>query len=321
MSKSNKEVQCNHGKPIYKIIFDTIETFLRKMQENDVNFQIPYFFYNFFGEYTHDNLAVPANLDMEFRNLLLRLENEKYLENTLLVMFSDHGSRLTLYSFQTQSGKIERKLPFLYLRLPKKLWNTKYHLNAVNNKNKLIGAYDIYQTLRHFLHLNANYSRELDNKQFSINNENIRHLRGISLFENIPVNRSCGDALIPGKYCSCLEPFRMSEKEFENETNMKYENAIEFILDYVNTITEHIRDKCVPFSFEKLQYVSNFNLINVSQYQFVVIFKPGDAWFEASVKIDKKILSMDGKVVRLSLYGNQSHCIEDAFLKNYCFCK
>jgi hypothetical protein len=321
MSKETDKDQCYHGRPIYKVSFDLIESFLKNMHENNLNSQIPYFFFNFFGEYTHDNLALPGNLDIEFRNLLVRLEEKNYLDNTLLVLYSDHGSRLTLYSYRTLSGKLERKLPFLYLRLPKQLWNTKYHLNALNNKNKLIGAYDIHQTFRHFLNLNANYSRELDNKQFSINNKNIRNLRGISLFENIPVNRSCGDALIPEQYCSCLEPLKIAENEFENETNVKYENAIEFILGFVNNITEHIREKCVPFSFDKLHQVNSFDLKNDRIFQFIISFKPGDAWFEAAVKIDHKTLIMVGKVVRLSQYGTQSNCVDDSFLKNYCFCK
>jgi hypothetical protein len=296
-----------------------IETFLKKMHE--YNTQIPYFFHNFLVDYSHDYISLPARLDSEFKSLLVRLEDKNYLENTLLIVFSDHGNRLTPYSYQTFSGKMERKLPFLYLRLPKKLWNTKYHLNALNNKNKLIGAYDIHQTLRHFLHLNANYSKELHNKQFSINNKNIRHLRGISLFENIPVNRSCDDALIPGQYCSCLEPLKVTEKEFENETNMKYENVIEFFLSYVNKITESIKSKCEPFKFNKLHHVNILNLKKDRKFQFILSFEPGDAWFEVPVKINKTILSLDGKVIRLSQYGNQSHCIEDAFLKNFCFCK
>ena len=73
-------------------------------------------------------------------------EKSKYLDNTLLIIFSDHGNRLTRYPIYTSTGRIERHLPFLSMRLPKKLWNTSYFHNAKNNEQKLISAFDIYQT-------------------------------------------------------------------------------------------------------------------------------------------------------------------------------
>ncbi len=216
---------------------------------------------------------------------------------------------------------MEHKLPFLSLRLPKKIWNTKYQLNAKNNKNKLIGAYDIQQTLRHFLNLNANHAKELDNKQFSINDKNILHLRGISLFENIPRSRSCGDALIPDKYCSCVQTSKISKEDFEEKTNTKAEKVINFILDYVNKITERIRDKCVAYKFDKLDYINIINLKELHRFKFVLYFQPGEAIFDALVKFENNKFSILDKVVRLSRYGNQSDCVEDSYLKNYCFCK
>jgi hypothetical protein len=149
LTQKNIRGKCNHGRSITNVSFDTIETFVNKMNENVDD--LPYFLFNFFVELTHDDFALPEYFDVQFKNMLLRFEEKKYLDNTLLVILSDHGNRLVPYSYKTDTGRMERKLPFLSLRLPKKLWNTKYQLNAKNNKNKLIAAYDIHQTLRHFL--------------------------------------------------------------------------------------------------------------------------------------------------------------------------
>ena len=167
---------------------------------------------------THNDFVVPAVIDKYFRDMLERFEKKGFLDNTLLIVFSDHGVRLVPYSYETQVGKLEINLPFISMRLPKKLWGTSYHENVLKNKNKLVNAFDVYQTLRHFLHINGNYSKELDKRQFSVNDKKTRYLRGISLFEKIPVDRTCKDALIPDNYCSCYSETEITENEFTKFT-------------------------------------------------------------------------------------------------------
>ena len=222
---------------------------------------------------------------------------------------------------------MEKRFPFLSIRLPKRLWNTEYHFHARNNKNKLIGAYDVYQTLRHFLHLNINYENKLDSRQFSQNEKNIRHLRGISLFERIPVNRSCSDTFIPQQYCSCNDESRITIQDFKKLT--KIANGVEKVqnlaLDYVNNLTSHIRDKCEIYRLQELESIKLISNENSKSrnFQFTFIFEPGKSFFEATIEAshETKEIKILGKVLRLSRYGLQSICIEDSFLKNYCYCK
>jgi hypothetical protein len=56
-----------------------------------------------------------------------------------------------------------------------------------------------------------------------------------------------------------------------------------------------------------------------------LVAQPGDAWFETNLKLSshnlkKKILNIHGLPSRLSAYGNQSHCVNDPLLVNYCYC-
>ena len=239
-------------------------------------------------------------------------------------IFSDHGLRLSKYAYETELARREKKLPFISINIPKKLLNTQYFSNAIKNKDRLISFYDVYQTIRHFLYIQKGDS---NSTQFSINDKNIHYLRGISLFNEIPINRSCNDALIPENHCSCLEGIEMNEKNFEKEFNIKFDNVIDFILNQVNNITSHLRSVCSEFKKSKLKNVNRLSILNKNLFNFVVEFQPGDAWFEAMIEIKKLNGKMEalienfGKFSRISIYGNQSYCIDDSYLKNFCFCK
>ena len=82
--------KCN-GKPIYKISYNLIESFLNRMNEIDINLELPYIYFNILNEYTHDFMVVQQYIDAEFRNMLERFEKKGFLDNTLLIIFSDHG--------------------------------------------------------------------------------------------------------------------------------------------------------------------------------------------------------------------------------------
>ena len=60
---------------------------------------------------------------------------------------------------------------------------------------------------------------------------------------------------------------------------------------------------------------------NIEIFKLVVVLKPGDAWFEANLNIVNNIIRVHGNPYRLSPYGNQSICMKDPILVNYCFCK
>lgn len=317
---------CHLGMPTFKTYFNLIEKFLERMN-NEENSKKPYFSFNFLSEYTHDFLASPPQLDTSFAELLAKLDNKGYFDNTLLFVLSDHGNRLQPFAYGTEIGKIEKYLPFASMRLPKMLWNTSFERNAKANIKKLISFYDFYQTLRHFMHLNSNYTKTLDRRQYSVNDKTVRYLRGISLFEEIPINRSCADTLVPNEQCRCLKQKVINETQFYYETSKTFDDAVNLILNHVNNITINLRDRCIEFRKDKIKTAKSLNIYEIKMYKFVVIFQPGDAWFEASIKkqVNKQQensqIVIHGNVNRLSAYGNQSICVDSFFIRNYCFCK
>jgi len=66
---------------------------------------------------SHDSLNTLQFSDSLFADLLNNLENDGILENTILILVSDHG-----YNFggirETLTGYYENKLPALWIRLP-----------------------------------------------------------------------------------------------------------------------------------------------------------------------------------------------------------
>ena len=285
----------------------------------------PYFFLNFLTEYTHDYFILPPYIDQEFKEMVENFDKLGYLDNTLLFIFSDHGSRLTPYAYKTETGTAEKNLPFVSIRLPKILWNSQYQTNLLENKNKLVTAFDIFQTLRHFYHLNGNYSKELDRNQFKLNDKNVRQLRGISLFEEIPINRSCRDAFIPETFCSCFKESIINENDFLILTNNTFDMVSKFFLSKINDLTKQVRGKCLEFNFDKIERVSQSYLQDV--FKFVYILTPGDAWFQTVIKVNRlpknpnSIFSIYDDIVRISPYGNQSNCVDEPVLRNFCFCE
>ncbi len=283
------------------------------------------------SDYTHDFLAMPPKLDRFFMDMLSNMESNGYLDNTLLIIFSDHGNRLKPFAYGTGVGQSEKYAPFLSIRLPKALWNTTVHKNAVANKNRLISFYDLYQTLRHFSHMQtidttSRHTYMLNTSQYRLNRKDLRHLRGISLFESIPLNRSCSQSLIPDQQCRCFKHGPIGEQVFHKKTGLDFKQMRQFILKIVNNITENLRDHCALYTFEGIHSLRLLNTNgNMEVYRFVVILKPGNAWFELNfeyLKSSKSFpLRLHGQIVRLSAYGNQSLCVDSTFMRSFCFCK
>lgn len=321
--------RCFHRVPTYRTWFDLLEDFLKNMNSFS-NKQTPYFTFNFLTEYTHDNTAIPPKLDAYFREKLLEFEKLGYFDKTMFILLSDHGNRLKYYSYASEVGKKERYLPFLSIKLPKLFKNTQYFKTAAGNQKKFVSFFDIYQTLRHFFYMNKYGMENLENltrnnqlceTQFRNNSKHIRNLRGISLFENIPVNRSCSDANIPEKFCNCNKEIKMSESEFLKETNFSFYSAGLIALNFVNNLTSTIRKSCIEYNLTTIAHIKKILLTKKTLYTGVFIFSPGEAWIEADFRMIDNKLTLEDMPIRLSAYGEQSHCLKHSLLSNFCYCR
>lgn len=175
--------------------------------------------------------------------------------------------------------------------------------------------------------INFLFFLDLDETKFRKNTAKIRSERGISLFEPIPSTRSCSDALIPDAFCSCFRQENISEVEFEMDTTESFKSTAGFILAQINHLTDSVRAKCHQFRLERIVSFKKLVINRIKMYAVVLVSQPGDAWFEASLKLEENKrkgqfgrLKLNGDPIRLSAYGNQSHCIKHPTLVNFCFC-
>jgi len=313
---------CHNKMSTYLTWLEQIRIFMESAKKK----QTPYFSFSFLTELTHDHLAIPRNFDRHLKNFLENLINNGNLDNTLLVVLSDHGNRLHKYSYTTNNGRTERYMPFLSVKLPKKLIGTKYHEIALANKNKLVTLFDVHQTLRHFLYLNTFDTTKLNVKscqnQFKTNSIYQRNMRGTSLLNPIQLNRTCSDALISAEFCNCYKKEEIEESIFKKETGHSFNSASLLALDLINNLTSKVRFKCELFKLSQIVSLRKtiFNRENI--YTEILILDPGQAWFEVTFKIKDDTLVVNDVPIRLSAYGSQAKCIDnDAFLPSYCFCK
>jgi hypothetical protein len=325
--------KCHNNEPTYITWLNQIQNFVEntyKFNRNESNKQkMPFFSLNFLSEYTHNYLAVPKNFDLELKEMLQNFNSKGYLDDSVLIFFTDHGNRLKYYSYSTEIGKLEKNMPFLSIKLPKKIENSKFYRNIFNNKHKLVSFFDLYQTLRHFCYMNykqfdlKHLLQGKNRQQFRNNSKFVRHLRGVSLFETVSLNRTCSDALIPEKLCSCFKQELLNiEQKFSQETGGEtFLSASSLVLDHINNLTNKIRLQCKLF---KLKRVVSFKKIYINDlvkfYTNVAVLEPGDAWFETKFKLINGNLKIENDPVRISAYGDQSKCIKDTKLVNYCYC-
>ena len=256
---------------------------------------------------THDFYLGGHYMDEPYYQFLSRLLAEGMFENTLILFFSDHGIRYGPLR-ETHSGELETRLPFIFIRLPENT-DQSYVENLMQNQYRLTTHFDIHATMVHFLNNKPDHT--------------LPH--GLSLIDSVlSEERDCTSAAIPEIYCSCYEDIPVLDYEVihPNETIPK-------IVGTINSYSKVSRKKCVEYEFVKIK--SLYNRVNsgsgVSQGSSVFLIQiyvnPGMALFDAILKgfDNNKMFRIADNVIRISKYGNQSHCISHKIIKNYCFCR
>lgn len=139
------------------------------------------FAFSFLVEIAHNNQNILNLADEEIFNFFSDLKNDGHLENTIVVMFSDHGPK-TGDTFYT--ARIEKSLRMLYMVLPQKLKESHPKITEflAENTKKLTTHFDMYATLS-----------DIVNRRYSAPTTFYKHgvERGYSLFGPMPSARSC----------------------------------------------------------------------------------------------------------------------------------
>ncbi|XP_015587681.1 uncharacterized protein LOC107264194 isoform X2 [Cephus cinctus] len=318
---------CMSGTPRHLVMMNYITTIFNTYQNH------PKFVFGFHGELSHDSYNDIGVADDHMHKWIKDLYETGHLNNTVLIIMSDHGHRFAEIR-NTLQGKLEERLPFFSFTFPSwfKQVHPRAYANFVYNTQHLTTPFDVHRTLERILN-------------FETPKEGDRSQRAISLFDKIPLERTCSDAFIEPHWCACL-----SWEEIATNDPIILA-AAQYFIQFLNSYTEEHRHICellslkeilgsaklMPtkglLSFKKTRdkdgFLGDFSaktVVTSEVYQLKIKSEPGDGLFEASISYNVKKKLFNTKIAdvsRINEYGTQARCVENTLfhLRKYCYCK
>jgi hypothetical protein len=227
--RKNSPRYCTGNTPNHMYLINYLKDFFVKYDN------VSKFAFMFGSELTHWDNNPGEYMDDDFVGLFEFLKHNGHLENTVLIIFGDHGARYSKVRYTVQ-GKMEERLPLMSLTFPK-WFRQKYphlYMNLKNNSDKLTTPFDVHETLLDILDLKRSFHKTK------------RKQRGISLLRPVPPERTCSDAHIEIHWCTCL-------KQLELDAQDKYvQNSIKALIKFLNKETKRMRQFCSVLEFNKL---------------------------------------------------------------------
>ncbi|CAL1265562.1 unnamed protein product [Larinioides sclopetarius] len=322
--KQESDDFCLNSQLETDFIYDYLRDFVKAVEDR------PHFSFTMVSKITHDVLNYASYADEPTVNLLKDLSNIGALNNSLLVLFSDHGIRFGRIRY-TYIGKYEERMPFMYIHAPKWFLDQypEFAKNLETNQDRLMTLFDVHATMVHLLDINKTHE------------ERTNVTLGTSLLDEIPANRTCVDAHIQQHWCPCetfdIVPLNASEATNASQAIVKDINSqLEPYGDMCELLeVDYLMDAMVGQANDKvLRYVkhegefSNKNIIfgektkAIADYLITLVAKPGGAVFEGTVRHDPELDSYTVLgISRVNIYGTTSWCIDSQRLKLFCYCK
>lgn len=264
---------------------------------------------------THDYVEYPRFGDDDLRAFFQRINGSGELNNTVLVLMSDHGIRWGSYR-DTYQGGLEDRLPMLRFIVPE--WFRNAYPRAVRNLNgntvRLTTPYDLHETLSDLVDASRLVSDGTIDARTEANAAGNGVGRGASLFLEIPENRTCQSAGIPRHFCACRET-----RTALAVNDAQVVKAAGFLMDVVNKKLSAY-PSCAELSLYEIHSAAVETVGSASDYEIRVTAVPGYAKFEATVRRDGEWFEILGSISRLNTYRDQSVCVNDAVIKLFCYC-
>ncbi|GLH16371.1 Uncharacterized protein GBIM_20653 [Gryllus bimaculatus] len=280
---------------------------------------------------SHDFLNYPRLGDALYASVLRELRASGALQRTVLVLLSDHGIRWGGIR-NTYQGRMEERLPFLFFVFPD--WFRERYAAAVanvgRNARRLTTPFDLYETLRDLLRPAQRLTQDAVRARSQALSATPspaadRPPRAVSLFLEVPRDRTCAEAAIDPHWCTC------QQSQPVNRTSPIVKRTANFLMDHINKIVSSFR-QCAQLLLAEIKDVQlevpqeriRKEVKDTSVYDYVLVVRtePGNAIFEATVRHIPKTnnLTIAGFVSRLNVYGSQSACVSNFHLKLYCYC-
>ncbi|XP_026317897.1 uncharacterized protein LOC113228748 [Hyposmocoma kahamanoa] len=180
------------------------------------------------GDMCHYDFNLLASADKDFVKFLRWFKETGRLQNTLLMIFGDHGVRRTDVR-ATYQGKMEERLPLMAIVLPEQLIKSRPEIKSALKANAdiLTTPYDIYNTVLDAVDMTDHWIT------YKVKGADLP--RGLTLFRPIPSTRSCSEAAIENRWCTC------HTWQTIHSSNKRYHLAAAALVDHINDVTKSIR--------------------------------------------------------------------------------
>ncbi|GFR60724.1 hypothetical protein ElyMa_003538900 [Elysia marginata] len=306
------------------MVLDYVTDFSRVFKDK------PYFGFTFITRLTHDSASLVGSADFAYVKFLRRFKEEGHFNNTVLILYSDHGYRFGDMR-DSYVGKVEERLPFFYIVFPRS-FREKYpdivkNLNI--NSKRLTTPFDVYETLKDILYFDG------------VARKGSLSDRGISLLREVPAERTCEHAQILPHWCLCLEQKRLDPS---GSVARKLGGAV---VSHINKLLSPASHLCARLRLinitDVVEMASNDRVLRFADvfhdvinhtivygkkteapviYQVTLMTTPGNALFEATLSVNRVSGSfkMGGDISRINAYSDQSLCVDNFKLKKFCYC-
>lgn len=314
---------CIKSTPQPQLHFDYVESFMKAYKNQ------PKIGLSFLAEISHSNMNTLSPTEGFVLNFFKSIQEKGYLNDTILITFSDHGMRFG-EARATMQSRLEERLPFLSITLPEIVRQRFPQLsdNLKANRNKLLSPFDIHATLRHVLNFPKNEPEKI----------------GRSLFQSIPEDRSCAACGIPVHYCPCVQLQKITTAHFHvqkaaeglvahlnkilNADKLASKMCANLKLGEVRSAYQNLNHpKLVKFVGSKdidgrIPWFGNDTSDYECNYQLLIKTVPGNGLFEVTTQLLDGKFHYGNEISRINKYGNQPHCIAERrpYLRTFCFC-
>ncbi|KAK3751299.1 hypothetical protein RRG08_019720 [Elysia crispata] len=264
---------------------------------------------------THDDISNARIVDEHILNFYKKLIARGHMQNSVVIFFSDHGSRWGKIR-ETYNGVVESRNPFMLLTFPtwflKKYPDTRRNLET--NTRRLTSHSDTRQMLLDLLYFKS-----------SRPTPPFRGKHGLSLFQEIPTYRTCENASIPENQCLCGQKV----EKFLSVSSANVKPLARSLLLALKKKSD--RAKCEEYSLGKVLQVGKLSVPKALQnakrqqmaYSVRLTVEPGGAIFEATVTKDQKTkeVFVGANIERLSKYKGEVECQPTSRQQIFCYCK
>lgn len=269
----------------------------------------------FFGmfwinSYSHNLDNLPSLFENDIINFFEKSRKTGVLNNTFIVFLSDHGIRFGSMRFPMESY-YEERLPMFFVWVPNEFRKNheKEYYNLQLNQNRLVTPYDLYLTLAKISNMSVN-SADITSEACPLCN---------NLFEEITTHRTCAEAGISEKWCSCHD-MKSVDRTIDRDAMNSLQLAVSYVQDKANEIQTNNGIKCHSLHLDAVLRTHSFKDGNKTYYVVAFQMNPGKVAYESTVLKENDQFSILNGVDTLTAYNSRGNCVKKANDRKYCVC-